>query len=259
MTDRTRQFAAALMLACMAPALAVDGSGTQPRRTETADSAPGKSALTPSELTRSRVWGLSQVEWHRYRQLMEGIRASVSPASISPVEVLGIHARDAGERRRYAELWARAMHEDVERILTFQRAYDEAVRRLYPDEPLIDVTRLPEADGHSGMLGPDERVLFFTRENCPACDDLLERVLARINALAGVDIYIAGLEDGDDQAVRDWAMRRGIDPAQVYARRITLNHEAGALQRLTRGRGTIPYMLRRKGDDLSVFRAPELR
>ena len=246
---------AGLILACMSPALAEK----QARQTVRSSSATVEAALTPSEVARARDWGLSQAQWRRYRQLMQGIRASISPATISPVEVLGIHARDAGERRRYAELWARAMHEDVERILAFQQAYDEALRRLYPDEPLIDVTRLPFADPPPGTLQPDDRVLFFTRVDCPACDDLLHRVLRRIDTLAGVDIYIAGIQAGDDQAVRDWAVHRGIDPAWVRERRITLNHEAGTLERLTRGRGTIPYLLRRHGEALSVIRASQLR
>ena len=74
---------------------------------------------------------------------MQGIRGSISPSTISPIEVLGIHARDEAERRRYAEEWARIMYEDAGRILAFQQAYDEAVKRLYPHQPLIDVSRLP--------------------------------------------------------------------------------------------------------------------
>jgi integrating conjugative element protein (TIGR03759 family) len=73
---------------------------------------------------------------------MEGIRGSVSAAIISPIEVLGIHARDDAERRDYAERWAVLMREDVDRILAFQRAYDEAGRFLFPGERLIDLIRL---------------------------------------------------------------------------------------------------------------------
>ena len=80
--------------------------------------------LSPVEKTRAEAWDLSDIEWQRYRALMEGIRGSISPATLSPIEVLGIHARDEGERRRYAERWARLMRDDAERILAFQHAYD---------------------------------------------------------------------------------------------------------------------------------------
>ena len=75
--------------------------------------------LTVSERARAIVWALSEDEWRRYRLLMQGVRGSVSPATLSPIEVLGIHARDTQERRRYAEQWARMMREDAERILAF--------------------------------------------------------------------------------------------------------------------------------------------
>ena len=99
--------------------------------------------LTPLEQSRAETWSLAPIEWKRYRSLMQGVRGSISPSTLSPIEVLGIHARDDRERRRYAERWAQVMHDDVDRILAFQRAYDEATSRLFRSEPMIDVTRLP--------------------------------------------------------------------------------------------------------------------
>ena len=257
MTDGLRCALAVLLLAWIAPAAGQEASGIRTQDSLEASTALAGSLLTASERARSASWGLTQVEWRRYRQLMQGIRASVSPATISPVEVLGIHARDAAERRRYAERWAQAMHEDVERILAFQRAYDEAVRRLYPNEPLIDVLRLPGPGRQGATLGPQDRVLFFTRKDCPGCDDLLDRLLGQLDRIAGIDLYLAGVEEGDGQAIRDWAARRGIDPGLVRSRRITLNFEGGMLKRLSRGQGRIPHMLRRRGDELTVLRASE--
>ena len=257
MTDGLRCALAVLAVAWTGPVLAEEAYGVRIRDSLEASTALAGSSLTASERARSRSWGLTQVEWHRYRQLMQGIRASVSPVTISPVEVLGIHARDAAERRKYAERWAQAMHEDVERILAFQRAYDEAVRRLYPNEPLIDTRRLPEPGRQGGGLGLQDRVLFFTRKDCSGCDDLLDRLLGQLDRIAGIDLYIAGVEEGNGQAIRDWAASRGIDPGLVRSRRITLNFEGGMLQRLTHGQGKTPHMLRRRGDALSELRASE--
>ncbi|MCB1753820.1 MAG: TIGR03759 family integrating conjugative element protein, partial [Gammaproteobacteria bacterium] len=149
-------------------------------------------------MVRAQLWSLSATEWRRYRQLMQGIRGSISPPTIPPIEVLGIHARDEAERRRYAEAWARAMREDAGRILAFQQAYDAAGRRLYPDEPLIDVYRLPGKSVATDALQSTDRLLFFTRPACPVCDLLLDRLLRRIDAVGGIDIYLSGLVPGDD-------------------------------------------------------------
>mgnify|MGYP002712988749 CR=1 FL=1 len=258
MSNGLKLTTAFLVLLMMGSAFAVELSGTGIKQTETEQSATDKNRLTPSELARSRAWGLSPQEWHRYKQLMQGIRASISPATISPIEVLGIHARDEAERRSYAERWVHAMREDVGRILAFQHAYDEAGKRLYPDEPLIDPDRLPGPGDRTGALQSSDRVLFFTRPDCPACDSLWNRLRKRIDEVAGIDIYIAGVKPGDDQAVREWATAHGIDPAWVRSRRVTLNHEAGALQRLTRGKGATPYLLRLRDEALSPLRPSAL-
>ena len=258
MSKRARWVGVILALVFAAPVFAVEVSGTQANETDINAPATTKNALTPSELARSRAWGLSETDWQRYKLLMQGIRGSISPPTISSIGVLRIHARDEDERRRYAELWARAMREDVDRILAFQRAYDDAGKRLYPNEQLIDVSRLPARGSSTSALLPGDRVLFFTRPDCPVCDAMLGKLLKRIDEVAGIDLYIAGVKTGDDHAVRVWAVDRGIDPAWVRNRRVTLNHEAGALERLTQGKGEIPYLLRRRGEDLSALRASEL-
>ena len=171
--------------------------------------------LSLLEKTRAAAWDLSDTEWRRYRRLMEGVRGSISPATLSPIEVLGIHARDDGERRRYAERWARMMRDDAERILAFQHAYDQAWRRLFPAEPLIDPAQRPRAEAADAALQPNDRVLFFTRPNCASCDVLLRRLLKRVDAIAGVDVYLVGLSPDDDNAARVWAEQQSIAPRWV--------------------------------------------
>ena len=102
-------------------------------------------------------------------------------------------------------------------------------------------------------MGIQDRVLLFTRPDCDACDGLLARLLHRIDQIAGIDIYLAGIDPGDDRAVRDWASQHGIEPEWVRTRKVTLNFEAGALAALTGGRGEIPSLMRRRGEDLAVL------
>ena len=83
-------------------------------RTTVDQTAIEGTALTSTERAKAKVWGLSTAEWRRYRALMAGIRGSLSPSTLSPIEVLGIHARDEAERRRYAELWAQAIPRRLE-------------------------------------------------------------------------------------------------------------------------------------------------
>ena len=247
-----------LALAASFPVVAADLSQLQVNEIGQAKSPTAAIDLSETELARARVWELSETEWRRYQQLMQGIRGSISPSTISPIEVLGIHARDEAERQQYAEAWASAMREDVDRILSFQRAYDTAVKRLYPNEPLIDIDRLPGKSAESSALQSTDRLLFFARPACPVCDVLMNKLLKRIEEVNGIDIYLTELAPGDDAAVRNWASRHQIEPEWVRSRRITLNYDGGALKKLTSGQGEVPYLLRRRGEELSKFRASDL-
>ena len=233
------------------PSWAADPASIQSGNTTTSATILERTPLTEHERARAGLWGLSAEEWQRYRTLMEGIRGSISPGTISPIEVLGIHARDEAERRKYAEQWAVMMREDAERILAFQRVYDDAGRLLYPHETLIDVARLPVQTDSGDALRRTDRVLLFARPDCAACDALLARVLARLDRLDGVDVFLTGISAGDEGAIRNWAIDRGIRPEWVTARRVTLNFEGGALERVAPGREELPVLMRRRGGSVT--------
>ncbi len=258
MNRRAATAAGALLLPLAIVASAATFTDTSIKETGEAATPTETLPLSPTERTRAHAWDLSETQWRRYRQLMQGIRGSISPATISPIEVLGIHARSDEERRQYAEQWARLMREDVDRILRFQHAYDAAGRRLYPNESLIDPARLPGRSLNSDLLRPTDRVLLFLRSDCLGCDRLLRRLLGHIDRIAGVDIYLTDLDAGDDEAVRAWASQHQIRPEWVHRRQVTLNHDAGALGRLTQGQGETPYLLRRRGNALVPLAASDL-
>jgi len=258
MNSRMKPVILSIALVTSHPLVATELSNTQVKQTGQGESSIETNTLSATDLARARLWDLSEMEWHRYKQLMRGIRGSISPSTISPIEVLGIHARDEAERQRYAEVWARAMREDVERILMFQRAYDAAGKHLYPNEPLIDVDRLPGKAEETSALQSTDRLLFFARPECPVCDVLISKLLRRIDEVSGIDIFLMDMPSGDDSAVRDWASSHQIDPEWVRNRRITLNHDGGALDKLTSGQGKVPHILRRRGESLSQLRASDL-
>ena len=258
MISRLKPIILSIVLVASLPVVATELANTQVKQTGQGDSSIEVNSLSATDLARARLWDLSETEWRRYQQLMQGIRGSISPSTISPIEVLGIHARDEAERQRYAEAWARALHEDVDRILAFQRAYDAAGKRLYPNEPLIDVGQLPVKAEATSVFQSTDRLLFFARPACPVCDALMNKLLKRIDEVSGLDIYLLGLAPGDDAAVRAWASTHRIDPEWVRSRRVTLNHDAGALDTLTSGQGDVPYVLHRRGESLSPLRASDL-
>jgi hypothetical protein len=98
----------------------------------------------------AQMWHLSDDEMQRAKLLMLGPRGSFSVANLSPVEALGIHARSDAERQKYAEVFARAMYEDTQRVLAFQLAYGVAISRLTAGQPMISFAGLPKVNATEG-------------------------------------------------------------------------------------------------------------
>lgn len=213
-----------------------------------------------SQVSRAEQWGLNDAEWQRYRSLMQGIRGSISPATLSPIEVLGIHARNNEERRRYAEQWAMMMREDAERILAFQHAYDEAQKRLFPNSVLIDSRALTPKESPRDLAEdlswqPIDRVLFFTDTQCSTCDAVLERLVSQLEQFAGIDLYLVDVAAGEESRIREWAASKQINPTWVSEQKVTLNIDAGAFDKVSthtgQHRATLPVLVLRRGDQLT--------
>ncbi len=219
--------------------------------TATKTTASSTTQRLENQASRAALRSLDDTEWQRYQSLMQGVRGSVSPATLSPLEVLGIHARSADERRRYAERWAVMMRDDAGRILAFQRAYDEAQRRLFPNGLLIDPGVVAATKPDQGLAGnfvwqSSNRVLFFTDTQCPTCDAVLERLVSQIKHFSGIDLYLIDVSAGDESRIRDWAASKQIDPQWVSEHKITLNIDAGALNQVESHTG-------QQGQDLPIL------
>jgi len=237
-----------------------------------ADAQPSTRQATTSSVTqqldhqtsRAAQWGLDETQWQRYQSLMQGVRGSVSPSTLSPIEVLGIHARSTDERQRFAEQWAAIMREDAERILAFQRAYDDAQRRLYPNGLLIDASVLSSNKTDQEALAklawqPTDRVLFFTDTQCPTCDALLERLVSQLTQFSGIDLYLIDVAPGEEPLIREWAVTKQINPQWVNEHKVTLNVDAGARDRIVAHTGqnsqALPVLVLRRGDQFTPLPA----
>ncbi len=171
---------------------------------------------TRSDEQNAQDWGLRTEDWLRYRQLQQGPLGLYSP-NLDPLTALGIEARSDEERQRFAELQVRAEANRVSKELAYQRAYDQAWKRLYPN--LLPVTLL-DAPAHSRANG---RLALFIEDNCTACNLKVRQLQATASEF---DLYMVG-SDNDDAQLRRWAQRVALDPRSVRERRITLNHDAG--------------------------------
>lgn len=135
----------AIGIATLVPvAIAADPVSTRVGTTTSTSPATGQANESSRQLaaltSEGRMWGLTTDEMLRARELMR-FRNAFTNITLSPVEVLGVHARSDAERKRYAELFARILHDDTVRVLAFNLAHAQAMKQLYPNEPVLDLPK----------------------------------------------------------------------------------------------------------------------
>lgn len=241
-------------------------------------------------------WGLNLEEYRRYEALMRGIRGSSSDPRISPIEVLGIHARSDAERQKYAEIYAKMMAEDVDRILQFQAAYQASFKRLYPNLPVIYIdpaanrppnlkqvldaapklqtvaitqkggTVAPSLSAQAGLsvanltrpapIAKGDRLIVFTGANCAMCEAIVNQVKAHVPSGISVDIYVVGAKTPSD--VASYANQIRIDPQLVRGGGLTLNIDNGTMARVLPTEKSLPQVVRKRGELITTLSANEL-
>ena len=235
----------ALMLSALlwqTPGLALDMTLPQQTPLATTMSTTSRQASSTTEVAQfdRNQWHLSEPEWQRYLALMQGIRGSISPKSLSPLEVLGIHAETAQERKQYAKRWAQLMREDVERTLAFQRAYTEATLELYGKQPLFDenvlasLTAANQATANNAnnpnVLHDGDRLLVFIKASaCQQCNVIAGQALSlSAHKRVQVDFYFTDTrEPQDNPLIIAWVKKQQLDPQRLAQKTLTLNHDKG--------------------------------
>ncbi|MCF5508342.1 MULTISPECIES: TIGR03759 family integrating conjugative element protein [Pseudomonadaceae] len=217
-----------------APGQATSVSNTQNSQTQNSSQGASQTEL-------AREWGLTTQEWTRYQTVMDGPRGIYSPG-LDPLTALGIEAKSEEERRRYAELQVQAERQRIDKELAYQKAYDQAFARLYPNEKVIQISSNPAPSAGTGAvtaLKGTGRLAVFVQDSCTACIAKVKDLQAQKQSF---DLYFVGSQ-GDDEKIRRWAILAGVEPTSVRNRQITLNHDAGRWLGLGLG-GELPAVVR---------------
>ena len=147
---RTSTLFVLLALTSTAALAQVRTGSTVEASTQTQASTKAVSELDATDRVVQEIWGLTAEEMRRAKVLAQGPRRNFSVPNLSPLEILGIHARTDAERRQYAERFAKIFRADVERSIAWDRAYSEAMAKLYPNDPMISFDGLPKVQSSVG-------------------------------------------------------------------------------------------------------------
>ena len=105
-------------------------------------------------------------------------------------------------------------------------------------------------------VAPGDRVLVFTRADCPGCDDLVQRAAAAAGRGVAVDLYLVGARSIDE--AQGYARRVTLDASLVNAGRVTLNLDGGMLARVLPRQQDLPALVRKRGESLTQLTPSDL-
>ena len=192
-----------------------------------------KNLSVETEVTafQSKIWNISTADWIRYEQIMQG-EGQYLWKDLDPITVLGLNARSASERNRYAEKLAKLEFANAQKVILLDRAYNKAFHELYGKLPVVDPSKLNIGSAKASLLSVPkasvktefgDRYIAFVNTQCSTCNRMVEQVLGSLQLGVSLDIHF---KKDSRQAITQWANKQGISAESVEVGTVTLNPDS---------------------------------
>ena len=170
------------------------------------------SEISSSETRTAEVWQLSVEEFELLQKLQQHHEGMLS-SGLTPYEWLGIFAETDGQRKHYAELFAKRQLKLTDAILKFESAYAEAIQKI---------ASLSKDNSRIG-----KRLLFITTYQCShkQCKNDLQRIRKHAESGGLLDILIQGETSITD--LKSWGVENKIPLEKIRTGDITINQAQG--------------------------------
>ena len=193
--------------------------------------AKNQSVGTEASNYQSKIWNISTDDWIRYEQIMQ-VEGQYLWKDIDPITVLGLNARSASERNRYAEKLAKLEFTNAQKVILLDRAYNKAFHELYGKLPVVDPSKLNIGRAKASLLSVPktsvktefgDRYIAFVNTQCSTCNRMVEQVLGSLQLGVSLDIHF---KKDSRQAITQWANKQGISAESVEVGTVTLNPDS---------------------------------
>ena len=211
----------------------------------TAEQETSKLSLTPAELHEAAVWGLSLDEEKRYCLLMQN-RSGIYYKGLrqTPLDVLGINARNDAERDHFAALSARQEAQKVSKNIAWNNAFYKAYNQLFQGIPIIgafDPSPYAPQNYKPVTLLPHDTLYWFIKPE-HAIKTVLLPLIEAIQSTPTTTLHLM-LLGTDDMDIQAWASLNQIPRLLVTSGQITLNHGELSFEALTLKEKPTPLLL----------------
>ena len=186
---------------------------------------------TTSITNQLKVWGINPEDWTRYQQIMQN-KGKFLWKDLDPITVLGLNARNASERKRYAKQLAKQEYENTQKVVLLDRAFDIEFKKLYGHIPVVDPSKLNISSAKASLLSVPkaevkavfgDRYIAFVNTRCDACNSMIQQALDSIDLGVSLDIHF---KNDSRQAITQWATQQNIRADSVEIGTITLNPDS---------------------------------
>ncbi|HAU1787994.1 TPA: TIGR03759 family integrating conjugative element protein [Legionella pneumophila] len=185
-----------------------------------------KITLSDTQLHEAKVWGLTADEEKRYVLLMQNkSKFYYKGLRQTPIDILGINARNETERNHFAELAARQEAQKVAKNIAWNNAFYKAYNELFVNVPVVgDFDPSPYSPyAHKPVqLSQGDTLYFFIKEQ-DAVKTILLMLFDAIEQTPNARLHLM-LLDMNDTTIQIWANQHQIPQYLVTGGRITLNH-----------------------------------
>lgn len=220
----------------------------------TADQDPNKLQLNEQQLHEAKVWELTPDEEKRYVLLMQN-RSKFYYQGLrqTPLDILGLNARNEAERNHFAELAAKQEAQKVAKNIAWNNAFYKAYNKLFANVPVVgdfDPSPFSPYNHKPVQIAPGDTLYFFIKPE----DAVTTILLVLMDAIENTpDTYLhVMLLESEDLAIQLWANKHQIPQHLVNNARITLNHGDLNYQALKVNKKSTPLLLLAKNGHSSV-------
>lgn len=202
----------------------------------------------------AKVWQLTDAEEKRYIQLMQS-RSGVyyQGLRMSPIDILGLNARDDAEREHFADLAAKQEAQKVAQNIAWNNAFYQAYNKFFKDVPVVgDFDPSPYSPyAHQPIqLKPGERLYLFVKAD-DAVKTILMQLVDAVIRTPNTQLNLLFI-DMDSDAIQLWANRQQIPLALVNSQQVTLNDGKPQYDALTLKSKHTPLLLLSRGKSSHV-------
>lgn len=211
-----------------------------------------KIKLNEKQLHEAKVWNLTLDEEKRYVFLMQN-RSKIYYQGLrqTPLDILGLNARNEAERNHFAELAAVQEAQKVSKNIAWNNAFYKAYNKLFANVPVVgDFDPSPYSPyAHKPVQLNQGETLYLFIKSDDAVKTILLTLTEAIENTPDTRLHLMFLET-DDLSIQLWANKNQIPQYLVNSGRISLNH--GDLNYQSLKKKTTPLLLLSKNGSSSI-------